>query len=104
MARDDQGPAGTQRARMGPMTGPVSLEEPLRCRKPGSLAREVYWHLRNCSAENAMVGMRLILRSSRARSRFLIGRGPRRGGDTAMSEYEGSASIIAGSLSHSIKH
>jgi hypothetical protein len=51
MARDDQGPAGgTLRAQMGPMTGPVSLEEPLRCRKPGSLAREVYWHLRNCSA------------------------------------------------------
>jgi hypothetical protein len=38
----------TSRAQMGPMeTGPVA--DPLRCRKPGSLgsvAHEVYWHLR----------------------------------------------------------
>jgi hypothetical protein len=42
---------GAPGAQMGPVTGPVSLEDPLRCRKSGSLAREVYRHSPNRSAE-----------------------------------------------------
>jgi hypothetical protein len=56
------GPMRTLRAQMGPMTGPASLKDPLRCRKR-LVAREVYWQFLKPlggNSKNTMVGMRLI--------------------------------------------
>jgi hypothetical protein len=60
---------------MGPITAPVSLEDPLRCGKPGfSGARGLVALSKplSRSSKKAMVSMRLIFPFAQARERFLI--------------------------------
>jgi hypothetical protein len=55
----------TLQVQMGPMTGPVSLEDALRG-KSRALAREVYWHSRSRSARNSKNATASIANNRRA--------------------------------------